>query len=106
MLKGQNALPYLVDRYGYPCFKETLEIVEIQYNEMPDAFKGHFTVDLDGEIIQLRSSEKSRKMMDEFFKKLGMRKIIKAPNTVYSKEGVQWFKRVRCYLPTPPIVLG
>jgi len=73
LLKGQNALPYLVDRYNYSCFKETLEIVERQYNEMPDAFKGHFTVDLDGEIIQLRSPEKTRKMMDEFFKKLGMR---------------------------------
>ncbi|SFT40050.1 hypothetical protein SAMN05216474_0351 [Lishizhenia tianjinensis] len=72
-LKGQNALPYLVDRYNYPSFKETLEIVERQYNNMPDAFKGHFTVDSDGEIIQLRSSEKSRKIIDEFFKKQGIR---------------------------------
>lgn len=73
LLKGKNALPYLVDRYNYPCFQETLEIVERQYDEMPDAFKGHFTVDSEGGIIQLRSPEKSRKMMDEFFKNQGMR---------------------------------
>jgi hypothetical protein len=73
LLRGQNSLPYLVKRYNYKCYAETLEIVEKQYNDMPKAFKGHFTVDENGEIVLLRSSEKSSKIMDKFFKKQGMR---------------------------------
>ncbi len=73
LLRGQNSLPYLIKRYNYKCFIETLEIVEKQYNDMPKEFKGHFTVDENGEIVKLRSSEKSSKMMDKFFKKQGMR---------------------------------
>ncbi len=73
LLRGQNSLPYLVKHYRYNCFVETLEIVEKQYNDMPEAFKGHFTIDENGEIIKLRSTEKSTKMMDDFFKQKGMR---------------------------------
>lgn len=73
LLRGQNSLPYLIKRYKYNCFVDTLGIVEKQYNDMPDAFKGHFTIDEHGEIIKLQSTEKSTKMMDDFFKQKGMR---------------------------------
>lgn len=69
LLRGKNALPFLVEKYGYRCFNETLEQVNNQYDQMPEAFKGHFTTDKDGEIVNLRSAEKSKKMMSDFFSK-------------------------------------
>jgi hypothetical protein len=69
LLLGKNVLPYLYKTYGYDCLKETLEIVQAQYDEMPDAFKGHFTTDENGKTIQLRSPEETNKMINDFFDK-------------------------------------
>ncbi|UTN02138.1 hypothetical protein L0669_12510 [Flavobacterium bizetiae] len=70
LLRGQNSLPYLVEKYNYNCFKETLNQVNDQYNAMPDAFKGHFTIDKNGEFVSLRSPEESSKIIKEFFNQL------------------------------------
>ena len=67
LLKGKNALPYLTEKFGYDCFKETLEQVNRQYNAMPEAFKGHFTTDLNGEIVSLRKPEEVKNIMDKFW---------------------------------------
>lgn len=67
LLKGKNALPYLVERYNYISFKQLLEQVNEQYERMPDAFKGHFTINEYGEFIHLRSPEESSKMIRTFF---------------------------------------
>lgn len=72
-LKGQNSLQYLVNRYNYKCYQQTLKIVQELYLEMPKAFKGHFTVDKNGKTLRLRSKEESSKMIDDFFKREGMR---------------------------------
>lgn len=69
LLLGKNSLPYLYKTYSYECIKETLEIVKEQYNEMPEAFKGHFTVDEDGNMVLLRTPEETNKMITEFFDK-------------------------------------
>jgi predicted transcriptional regulator len=69
LLLGKNALPYLYKKYFYECIKETLEITRKQYNEMPEAFKGHFTVDEDGNTVKLRSPEETNRMITEFFEK-------------------------------------
>lgn len=66
-LLGKNALPYLVGRYGYGCFRETLAIVQANYDAMPDAFKGHFTFGEDGKPVRLRSPAETSRMLDEFF---------------------------------------
>jgi hypothetical protein len=68
LLKGQNSLTYLVEKFNYNCFKETLNQVNKQYNGMPDAFKGHFTIDEKGQVVSLRSPEESSKMIKDFFK--------------------------------------
>lgn len=68
LLRGQHALPYLIKRYGYECFNETLEIVNSQYIAMPDAFKGHFTTDEAGKIVSLRPTAEAGRMMTDFFK--------------------------------------
>lgn len=67
LLRGKNALPFLVEKYGYNCFKETLEQVNKQYSAMPEAFKGHFTTDENGESVMLRKPEETKKMMDKFW---------------------------------------
>ncbi|WP_164463850.1 hypothetical protein [Chryseobacterium sp. G0186] len=41
--------------------------VNEQYERMPDAFKGHFTTDENGEIVNLRTADESSKMMRLFF---------------------------------------
>ncbi len=67
LLKGKNLLPFLVQKYGYECFKESLNIVNQNYDKMPDAFKGHFTVDEEGEIVMLRTQEESTKILNSFW---------------------------------------
>jgi hypothetical protein len=67
LLRGKNALPFLVEKYGYRCFVETLELVNKQYNEMPSAFKGHFTIDENGETVFLRTPEESKALLDKFW---------------------------------------
>ena len=67
LLRGQNSLPFLVKKYNYNCFKETLTQVNQQYDAMPDAFKGHFTTDENGEFVPLRNPEESSKMINDFF---------------------------------------
>jgi hypothetical protein len=69
LLRGQNALPYLIKKYNYNCFKETLNQVNDQYNAMPEAFKGHFTIDKNGESVSLRTPEDSSQMIKDFFNK-------------------------------------
>jgi len=66
-LLGKNALPYLVGRYGYACLQETLALVQRNYDAMPNALKGHFTIGEDGKPISLRSSEETNRMLNEFF---------------------------------------
>ncbi|QIH37001.1 hypothetical protein G6053_07720 [Sphingobacterium sp. DR205] len=60
-------MPFLVEKFGYSCFKETLEQVNKQYDAMPDAFKGHFTTDENGESVMLRKPEETKIMMDKFW---------------------------------------
>ena len=67
LLRGKNALPYLVERFGYECFKETIEQVNRQYNLLPEAFKGHFTTNENGESVMLRTSEEIKTIMDKFW---------------------------------------
>lgn len=70
MLLGKNSLPFLHRKYGYKCLKKTLEIVQKQYDELPEALKGHFTVDENGNMVLLRTPEETGKMITEFFDKI------------------------------------
>jgi hypothetical protein len=68
LLRGKNALPFLIDKFDYSCFKETLKQVNDQYESMPDAFKGHFTTNEKGEVVLLRKTKQVKKMMNNFWK--------------------------------------
>ncbi|MGE8433378.1 hypothetical protein [Chryseobacterium joostei] len=67
LLRGKNALPFLVEKYKYTSFKDLLQQVNEQYERMPEAFKGHFTTDENGDIVQLKMAAESSKMMRDFF---------------------------------------
>ncbi len=63
-------LPYLVKRYGYACFRDTLELAKIEYEKIDPLLRGHFTLDEDGELINLLSHAESKKRMDLYLKKI------------------------------------
>ncbi|WP_340003653.1 hypothetical protein MHH52_16570 [Paenibacillus sp. FSL K6-0276] len=67
LIRSAFGLPYLVNRFGYACFIQAYTQEEKQYNAMPDAFKGHFTINEKGNSVQLRSPEETKKMLDEFW---------------------------------------
>lgn len=66
LLRGKNALPFLVEKYNYLSFKEFLAQVNEQYDRMPGAFKGHFTTNEKGELVHLRLPGESAKIMRAF----------------------------------------
>ncbi|WP_311080805.1 hypothetical protein [Paenibacillus polymyxa] len=51
-LRSAFGLPLLIKKYGYPCLKKALQQVEEQYQNMPEAFRGHFTFDENGKAVQ------------------------------------------------------
>lgn len=67
LMRGKNALPFLLKTYNYSSFKDLLDHVNEQYERIPDAFKGHFTTDEKGKIITLRSAGESSKIIYNFF---------------------------------------
>jgi hypothetical protein len=66
-IRSACGLPFLIKKYGYSCFEKALMQEEKQYNAMPDAFKGHYTFDEDGNIIELRNPEEAKEMLNNFF---------------------------------------
>lgn len=80
MLRCKFGLPYLVEKYKYDCFKEALEQLEKQYNDMPDECKGFFTLDENGIYVSLMTGEEIDKNIDILFKK--------NENSLYNKNGV------------------
>ncbi|MBR4950157.1 MAG: hypothetical protein IKZ25_05205, partial [Clostridia bacterium] len=68
-----SGLPYLVEKYGYTCFKDTLEIAKNEYQKIDPLLRGYFTLNENLEHINLISHEEALKREDEFFKKKGLR---------------------------------
>jgi DNA gyrase/topoisomerase IV subunit A len=69
MIRSVFGLPYLVKRFAYKSFINALEQTEKQYNDMPDAFKGIFTLNERGESVELISAEERNKSMEAFWQK-------------------------------------
>lgn len=59
-------LPYLIQKYRYACFDELSEQLEKQYNDMPDCFKGIFTLDENGNSYMLRDTKEVSRSIGEF----------------------------------------
>ncbi|MCL2312951.1 MAG: hypothetical protein FWC41_12125 [Firmicutes bacterium] len=69
ILRSKFGLPYLVEKYGYSCFKEAFAQLEKQYNDMADECKGFFTLDKNGLHVSLMSSEEISKKLNILFKR-------------------------------------
>ena len=68
-IRSVFGLPYLIKRYGYACFSRAYEMEEQQYHAMPNAFKGHFTLDEAGDYVGLRAPAEITKILEDFFRK-------------------------------------
>ncbi|NEU26743.1 hypothetical protein FKV70_09680 [Paenibacillus ottowii] len=60
-------MPLLIKKYGYSCFEKALQQVEKQYQDMPEAFRGHFTFDDNGKAVQLRTPNETKQMIERFY---------------------------------------
>lgn len=53
-MRSPFLMPYLLNKYNYQCFKVFAEQLDKQYAVMDDEWKGIFTLDECGELVQLR----------------------------------------------------
>ena len=60
-------MPYLLEHYGYECFRVFNIQLEKQYDDMPNCFKGIFTLDEFGNVRSLRNKEEVEKSWREFW---------------------------------------
>ena len=60
-------MPYLLELYGYECFRVFNSQLEKQYDEMPNCFKGIFTLDERGNVRSLRDKEEVEKSWQDFW---------------------------------------
>ena len=59
-------LSYLVEKYDYTCFKETIETAKIEYQKIDPLLRGYFTLNEKIEHINLISNEEALKRTKEF----------------------------------------
>lgn len=68
-LRSKAGLPFLVNRYKYPCFQNVLDQVEAQYERMPSAFKDIYTFEEDGTLVRIKSADEANKIIQDYFDK-------------------------------------
>ncbi|KAF6621546.1 hypothetical protein J2W97_003778 [Paenibacillus jamilae] len=72
-LRSAFGFPLLIKKYGYSCFEKVYQQVEKQYQDMPEAFRGHFTFDENGKQVSLRTPMKIKQMIDRFYESRNLR---------------------------------
>lgn len=65
LLRSPFGLPYLVEKYGYPCFTRASEQLHTQYQALPALCKGFFTLDAQGRHIALLPPEETKARLAE-----------------------------------------
>jgi len=65
-IRSKFGLPYLVNRYGYDCFRKAMEQLDKKYDAMPGDLKGYFTLGENGMHVQLLSADETRKKFEAF----------------------------------------
>ena len=66
VMRSQYLMPYLLEKYSYPCFRAFNAQLEAQYAALPEVFKHIFICDERGNIQQLRDKRKSRPPWQNF----------------------------------------
>lgn len=70
---SKAGLPFLCEKYGYPCFKQALETAKEEYQKIDPLLRGFFTLNEAGDMIGLLTSEQTNERLDAFLKKKGLR---------------------------------
>ena len=53
-MRSPFLMPYLLEKYNYKCFRDFSDQLEKQYDAMDDEWKGIFTLDEKGKLVELR----------------------------------------------------
>ena len=61
ILRSAYLMPYLLEKYGYTCFKDFNQQLNLQYDDMPDLFKGILTCDENGNVINYFLNKNQKK---------------------------------------------
>ena len=62
-------MPYLLEHYDYACFRVFNIQLEKQYDDMPNCFKGIFTLDELGNVRSIRDKEEVEKSWRDFWRR-------------------------------------
>lgn len=60
-------MPYLLEHYNYECFRLFDIQLEKQYDDMPECFKGIYTLDEQGNVRSIRDKEDVEKSLKDFW---------------------------------------
>ena len=66
-MRSQYLMPYLLEKYSYPCFRAFNAQLEAQYAALPEVFKHIFICDERGNIQQLRDKKEVQAALAKFF---------------------------------------
>lgn len=70
---SKAGLPYLCKRYGYECFINALMTAKEEYTKIDPLLRGFFTLDEEGNLIELLTNKQIQKRFDKLFRKEGLR---------------------------------
>lgn len=70
---SEAGLPYLVQKYNYPCFKRAFATAIQEYTHINSHLKGLFTRNEDGDMFSLLSEEEIRQRYNLYLEEKGIR---------------------------------
>jgi len=69
---SEAGLPYLCKRYGYECFSHALSVAEKEYLNIDPLLRGFFTLDADGNMVEILTQQQCNQRLNAFLKKKGL----------------------------------
>ena len=70
---SKAGLPYLCEKYGYDCFHHALSVAEKEYLNIDPLLRGFFTLDEEGNMIEILTPQQCHERLDTFLRKIGTR---------------------------------
>lgn len=69
---SDGGLPFLCNNYGYDCFFKALETAKEEYLKIDPLLRGHFTLNENGDFVEILSSIEIHKRYEAWLKKKGL----------------------------------
>lgn len=70
---SNGGLPFLCKKYGYECFYQALETAKKEYLQIDPLLRGHFTLDENGDFVEVLSNKEVHERYDAWLSKKGFR---------------------------------